>query len=865
MADRTPPQPRALATTGRHNARSITAAARRIDLSSREDVGAIPRNAAGWQKDAWSYYDLVPEVKFAARFLGNALSRLLLYPGIRLQDDEPPVTVRDAYQHNEATRTELTEAGVTVTEAMLPVPGLTLRMVEEAEAEMGRLRNRRTGVAGLLRAWGVCLTIPGDSYLVGTDTADGDEEWQVLSDRNVERKGADQVMIRLAPGAKQEQLAADATLIRVWRPHEAWPALADSNMRSVLDVCDELLIYSRQFRAVGKSRSSAGILCLPNELDFVNGAVVDSEGNPINPNDLTPFEASIVDSLVTPVEDDASASAVVPHLLRGPMEYLAGVRHISLDRQIDASAIQRVEHLIGRLAHGLDVPVEVLSGMADVNHWTAWQIQDSTYQAHVEPLAMLPAWALTAAYLRPMLAEGTSWTGSPLLDRLEVGIDPSMLVVRPNRAQDAKDAHGAQALSDDALRRYLGFSDADAPSDEELLRRYATVRGIGGQGLTREMMIEYLGAVIATPSEAAADEAAAEVPPGEQAPPPAPAEQDQPTPPAEQDAAAVAARPTNLHAGAAMGRLIAGAGTVGRAAMVAAAQGNVGARLAAIDQRLRDRLQVAASAELEEALRLANQRLRNRAKDNPELRAMVLGISAAAVGPTIAAAGQLTADEEDEVLAGAFAALADRWTAWVSQAQDDVEATLRNASAVEGEPLEQAMAEYRTDTDEDRRAGWAVLAAGLLSLARGRLRGVEADQDTEGEVDTTVTVQAGTVREALARAGGSVEPTRPPAQVAGRLQPGAAGGVATGPRSLGTLIRLGLATVGWEWRAGAPSHPFPPHQALQGTRFTSWDDPALVSAGWPGLGHYFPGDHRGCQCDAVPVVVEASARQGAVA
>lgn len=864
--------PRAIATSGRHQARSITAAAERIDLTSKQDRASIGKPAA-WQQAAWDYFDLVPEVKFAARFLGSALGRLLLYPGIRIAQDENPASLREVYNLQEEMRNAPRAPGEPPfsgeDEAALPAPGLTLEMVEAAEDEMKRLRNRRHGQTGLLRSWGVCLTIPGDSYLVGVDVLDDDgntidEEWQVLSDRNVERKG-DQVFIRLAPGARQELLSPDATVIRVWRPHEAWPALADSNMRSVLDVCEELLIYSRQFRSVGKSRNNAGVLLLPNELDFDQRAY-NADGEPIADDDLTDLERSFIASMVTPVEDDGSAAAVVPHMLRGPAEYLREVRHISLDRTIDEKAIERVEHLISRLAHGLDVPVEVLSGMAHLNHWTAWQVQDSTYQAHIEPLAMLPAWALTSAYLRPMLAEHPAWqneAGRRLLDQVEVGVDPSMLVVRPNRAQDAKDAHRAGAVSHAALRKYLGFSEADAPSEEEMLRRYGLERGIGAQSLTREVMrgtIDAAEDIVESPEDAVLDSRLRDHAPNEARQPAA--QPDQPTPDPVEPEPVPPASAAGLVA--ALDTVVASVGRgnrpgLARHAMVAAAQGNIGQRLATIDQRLRDRLQVASAAALEDAIRVAGNRLRARAANDPALRDQVVGLDPRAVGPTLANAGHLSAEDEDAALDGALLALGVQWDEWVAQAQDDVEATIRAASPVEGDALDQAIAEYRATTDEDRRAGWAILSAHLLTLGRERLRGLAAE-DEPGEVDVTIGVQAGPVREALARAGGSVEPTRAPTQIAGQLQPGRAGGVATGPRSLATLLRLGLAAVGWEWTVGAPSQPFPPHQALAGVRFSSWDDPVLAYTGWPGFGHYFPGDHKGCQCDAVPIIVEMTSR-----
>src|SRR5690349_4028594 len=105
MAPRTrqdTPEPRALAASGKHHARSITAAAKRIDLTSAKDRGAIPRSTQQWQRDAWNVYDLLPDVKFAGRFLGSALSRLLLFPGLRVAADEPLAQLRDVLDLQDA-------------------------------------------------------------------------------------------------------------------------------------------------------------------------------------------------------------------------------------------------------------------------------------------------------------------------------------------------------------------------------------------------------------------------------------------------------------------------------------------------------------------------------------------------------------------------------------------------------------------------------------------------------------------------------------------------------------------------------------------------------------------------------------------
>lgn len=61
------------------------------------------------------------------------------------------------------------------------------------------------------------------------------------------------------------------------------------------------------------------------------------------------------------------------------------------------------------------------------------------------------------------------------------------------------------------------------------------------------------------------------------------------------------------------------------------------------------------------------------------------------------------------------------------------------------------------------------------------------------------------------------------------------------------------------WRTGAPSHPFDPHQRLEGVEFESWDSPKLavtLDGQWISGSHYRPGDHRGCQCSVEQVLIQ---------
>lgn len=834
-----------------HHDGNVTAAAHRVDLTAADQVRRARAGSISWQDEAWAYLDNVPEVKFAAGFTGAAMSRLRLFAGYIVEPDEPPVPVREAL-----------EAGA---------EGLTEAIAAAAEAALARIGGPDEQ-AEHLAAWGECLTISGDSSLVGRqepspiEGGPPTEVWKVYSESVVTKSKTrpDGLALRLDPEGKAviELDPATSVVIRVWREHPRWPALADSNMRAILGECEELLIYGRQFRAVGKSRNNAGILYVANEI----GDPPTVDGKP------TSWELGLARSMTQPVLDDGSPSAMVPHIVRGPAMLGSGTKaiaakdalfHLALDRKIDEKAIDRVAFLIQRAAHGLDVPVEVLTGVADVNHWTAWQIEDSTYKAHIEPKAAIPARALTRTILRVSLqASGLVPGDSPVLKRLVVGIDPSALVMRPNRAQDAKDAYDRFAIGWAALRKHLGFSDSEAPDEEELVRRLA----IEANGTSSPIQVAQLNEAEVLPTEAVADAAdavgggsAGELGTGAEAP--APAEDEQPVPGTQQAAAApmVSMRVLQLNNPVAAAVLAQDDATDADRARVlsltaAAITAQLGERLAAIDRTAMEALSVAAGDTVTNAMRVVGQRLKARAQGDPAQADAVKGLAPEDAAAALAGIGAVALADIEPLAAEQIDPLRARYDQWVAASYDDTAAAL-NAIAEDDRASEDAVALLRAQQDDDTEAGWLVLQAALVGIVGGRLLTPDGSPD-DGEVDTALAVPRGPARQALARAGGIVSPGFQPAGVAGEVGPGfTVGGVATGPRTVVAMRSLGYTVSRWVWHTGRPSVPFPPHQALGGISFSSWDDPVLANAGrWPPFGRYFPGDHPGCACSVVPAI-----------
>jgi hypothetical protein len=176
-----------------------------------------------------------------------------------------------------------------------------------------------------------------------------------------------------------------------------------------------------------------------------------------------PFALEFVELAAEAIKTPGSPSAVVPLLIRVPADMVDKIKHIDFTLKLDEKIIERRDQAIRRLATKLDIPSDVMLGLGDSNHWSAWAVEESGLKVHVAPLAEVICDALTKGYLHPMLkAEG--------IDPADfcVWYDMSELTLRPDRAANAGAAYGNLELSGKAYRREMGFSEDDAPTTKEL-------------------------------------------------------------------------------------------------------------------------------------------------------------------------------------------------------------------------------------------------------------------------------------------------------------------------------------------------------------------------------------------------------------
>lgn len=797
---------------------AVVGAARRIPLNNGKALKQWVTKSKDWQTEAWAYYDEVGEIKQAMRFSGDCISKVRLFVGVRPADepDAEPVPVLD--------------------EASGVPPEVARRCV----AELARLKSPIGGQPALLKRLNQNVDIPGECYLVGraeraeVPALDGKpareatpEEWVVASTDEIQLKNGRVYFTDDNGKAIGDPLDPDLdTVIRIWQQHPRRAAMPDSAMRGILGDCRALQLLSQAVIAEAMSRLPSGLLKWPNGLTVVGGAA-DEDGVPI------PVAEQLDLLLTAPIDDPTSPIAVAPVVVTGEVEALKGLDLLRLGREADSTLDQRIEARIRRIARGLNLPVEVIEGLMQTTFANAGQVDEDTFEDYIQPRVVFICDVLTIGFLRPNLAEPMPGEGPvppELLDRLVVWFDASDLVTQPDQEANADAGHANFTISDRAWRKAKGFSEEDAPDPLEIVVRAGLRRGILTAELTAALMAplaEEAGVELPSPPEAVGDQ-----------------------PPAEGQLAALASLLTMV----ARARTTRAGGRPVVAAVAAARRTEYGAQLVAIDRDLRTRLTVAASEAMGRALERAGNRLRT--KNNPyrgQLRGVDAFHVAATLGPSV-----VTAAAADDALDGAWADLERQFMAWGEQAQAEA---IDLASVIAAGFTDAQRRDLKLRQAEDLAEAWAWLREALTALAGERLFDPDPAAPDVGEFDPNLRVPPGTLREALARAGGASGVVVENGAVLVDAGTRPAGGIATGELIRSALRDEGVGVEGYRWVYGPAlrARPFEPHRRLDGVEFVNFDDDQLRNGrGFPPFAYYLPGDHRGCICDVEPIIIAPS-------
>lgn len=405
-----------------------------------------------WQATAWEMYRTVGELRFGVTWLANALSRVNLVPAV------PPTRPGDEPQPLDLEAEDLPAGAARVAEIVADIAGGPV------------------GQGQLLAGIATHMMLPGICYLLVEVDEETDEfsTWSVLSQSEMRSKdvgsGLREYQRKIGDGKNDWMKIPDsAVIIKVWRQDREYSYKPDSPVRSVIGVLEQIRVLDDHVKATAESRLAGnGLLALPVSISFPEaqpGTVPEGEDPP---DPLDSFMRTLNLAWSLPIVDRSVASARVPVTIQVPDDVMPYMKdaHIDFSTEFDAQVQSLRDAAIKRLALGIEMPPEVLLGVADVNHWTAWQVDESLIKLAVEPMAEVAVHALTTGYLSATLkAEGIDPA------KFMVWYDTTDLKARPDLTAAATAAYDRVELSGAALRRETGLSDDDMPDEDEQLRR----------------------------------------------------------------------------------------------------------------------------------------------------------------------------------------------------------------------------------------------------------------------------------------------------------------------------------------------------------------------------------------------------------
>lgn len=459
-------------TVAFNHPRTMVSSAARIRLTNRSEVEATRQrnaNAAGWQTAAWECYDNVGEVNYAFNYSASVLSRVRFHAAVVIQPDSAPVEVSDA------TKLETDESGSTVG----TVNGVDPRLAAIAAKYMRQL-GAKGGMAPLVKAFGLNIQVAGECYLCCLDG-----RWGVrsTSELKIDAGGYAVLQPSQAIGTLMPRRLKKGTPIgRIWNQHPRYSADSDSSLRAVLFDCEELILLARLMRVTARSRLNAGILFIPDELSAAARSVgVNDDTDSEDDEDLDPLEKELFDSMTAPVAQEDNAAAIVPMLIRGPSAEGPNIKYIQLARDVGTELASRSKDVLNRVLQGINAPKELATGMSGSRYNNAQLIDEQSYKALVEPMALTFSDAVTAIYLQPMLRADSEVHQmqesipdiAAQIERIVCWYDPSEVVTSVDQSAAANDGWDRHILSDKAWLKAHGFSDNDQAGEKELATRLA--------------------------------------------------------------------------------------------------------------------------------------------------------------------------------------------------------------------------------------------------------------------------------------------------------------------------------------------------------------------------------------------------------
>lgn len=384
---------------------------------------ALQGATAEWQSEAAELYNLVPELRYGIYWIASSSSRAqLIVTKNPTSGESEPVEVPRDHPAWEA-----------------------LDELAPTAPEQSMLIYRIVTLMKLLGRW----------RLVGFDAGD-QRQWLVVSEYDY-RESASGVWVHDATTGREFELPSESVWsIPMLMPHPIRSSEPDAPTRALIPTLHELIDLSGHVQTAAKSRlAGAGLLLVPNSLS----TVAPGQSTGVNPPEGNPLMHSLIRTSQASLRSPTDVSRHLPVILEGNQEALNAVRHLTLATPFDERVDSLRTSAVRRIAIGLDLPTEVLSGMSDLNHWTAWQVEASGQRVNIEPTLNFICRELTVKFLQPALES----MGIPDAADYMVSFDDAGAQAEANKGDLALAAFELGLISPEAARDALGYKPADAP------------------------------------------------------------------------------------------------------------------------------------------------------------------------------------------------------------------------------------------------------------------------------------------------------------------------------------------------------------------------------------------------------------------
>lgn len=415
--------------------KALTAAAVRIGLNDSANPWKGYRFAdEAWQNLAWDFYDTNPQLHNAVDYIGAACSLVRLYVA---HVDEYGVMQGEVDDDQDVAA---------LAESLFGGP-----------AAKGEIQ----------RALGESLTVAGECYLIYRDKGERGYggKWLVAAPSEVRRSGSTYTVM-MGNGIREDLVPGKGSkdvLVRVWTPHPRRPLVADSPVRALLGLLGHMAQLELTLQAQLSSRIANGVVWpVPDSLMVPKG-----DGETSRADDIYD---QLLEVMISNLEGHGTAGQIAPIMMPLPLaelQAMANVGTIRFEAPLLEQAIALRDEAQRKLAIGINVPVEIQLGSAEMNHWGVWFAGEEFIVKSIMPIMGRVVDAMTTTYLEPALkllgkdpAKYTYW------------YDVAPLASSANQLIDTINMYKEGLVSSETVRKAANYNKSNAPSLAESEERF---------------------------------------------------------------------------------------------------------------------------------------------------------------------------------------------------------------------------------------------------------------------------------------------------------------------------------------------------------------------------------------------------------